>query len=66
MVKVQAPVLMFHGLKDTALNAKRFEQHLGMAGQRFFTLVTVPQAGHFVQQDASDLVTRIIELWLQR
>jgi hypothetical protein len=28
------------------------------------TLVTVPNAGHFVQQDASALVTKTIKSWL--
>ena len=30
------------------------------------TLVTIPGAGHFVQQDASDLVTRTMVAWLLR
>jgi len=30
------------------------------------TLVTVPKAGHFVQQDAADLVTRTMRAWLLR
>jgi epoxide hydrolase 4 len=29
-----------------------------------WTLLTIPQAGHFVQQDAADLVSRTIENWL--
>ena len=29
-------------------------------------LVVFPGAGHFVQQDASDLVTRSIRMWLAR
>ena len=28
------------------------------------TLVTVPGAGHFVQQDAADLVTSTMKWWL--
>ncbi len=61
--KVQAPVLMFHGLADTALNAD------GLSGtwnwlDKDLTLVTVPGAGHFVQQDASDLVTTTMRWWL--
>ena len=30
------------------------------------TLVTIPGAGHFVQQDAADLVTRTMVAWLSR
>jgi pimeloyl-ACP methyl ester carboxylesterase len=65
LVKVQAPVLMFHGLEDQyllhgALNGtwEWLEQDL--------TLVTIPGAQHFVQQDAADLVTRTMVAWLGR
>jgi len=65
LVKVKAPVLMFHGLKDQyllhgALNGtwEWLEQDL--------TLVTIPGAEHFVQQDAADLVTRTMVAWLGR
>ncbi|MDQ3386261.1 MAG: alpha/beta hydrolase, partial [Actinomycetota bacterium] len=30
------------------------------------TLVTVPGAGHFVQQDAPEFVSRAIKSWLSR
>jgi pimeloyl-ACP methyl ester carboxylesterase len=61
--KVKMPVLMFHGLADTALNAA------GLSGtwnwlEKDLTLVTVPGAGHFVQQDAADLVTSTMKWWL--
>jgi len=61
--KVKMPVLMFHGLNDTALNAN------GLSGtwnwlEKDLTLVTVPGAGHFVQQDAADLVTSTMKWWL--
>lgn len=61
--KVQAPVLMFHGLDDRALHAN------GLSGtwewvEQDLTLVTVPKAGHFVQQDAADLVTSTMTWWL--
>lgn len=65
LVKVKAPVLMFHGLGDQyllhgALNGtwEWLEQDL--------TLVTIPGAQHFVQQDAADLVTRTMVAWLGR
>ena len=61
--KVKMPVLMFHGLADTALNSD------GLSGtwnwlEKDLTLVTVPGAGHFVQQDASELVTTTMRWWL--
>jgi epoxide hydrolase 4 len=61
--KAKMPVLMFHGLGDTALHAD------GLSGtwnwiEKDLTLVTVPGAGHFVQQDAADLVTATIRWWL--
>jgi pimeloyl-ACP methyl ester carboxylesterase len=65
LVKVQCPVLMIHGLKDKALG------HAALNGnwqyvEKDLTLVTVPEADHWVQQDAADLVTRTIVGWLRR
>ena len=34
--------------------------------EKDLTLVTVPGAGHFVQQDAADAVSRTILAWLNR
>ena len=61
--RVSAPVLMFHGLGDQALHRN------GLSGtwdwvDKDLTLVTVPGAGHFVQQDAPDLVTSTMRWWL--
>ena len=61
--KVKAPVLMFHGLNDTALHSD------GLSGtwnwvEKDLTLVTVPGASHFVQQDAAELVTSTMAWWL--
>lgn len=60
---VRCPVLMFHGLKDKALlpgalndTWKWLEQDL--------TLITIPGADHFVQQDAAEMVTKWMTLWL--
>jgi pimeloyl-ACP methyl ester carboxylesterase len=65
VVKVKCPVLMIHGLKDTALQAPGLNGNWDFV-EKDFTLVTVPEAGHFVQQDAPDLVTRNIRSWLAR
>lgn len=63
MPKVKAPVLMFHGLADRALNSA------GLSGtwdwvEKDLTIVTIPGAGHFVQQDAADLVSSTMRSWL--
>ncbi len=63
--KVQCEVLMFHGLDDKAL------LHPALNGtwewlEKDLTLVTVPGAGHFVQHDAADLVSRSMLAWLGR
>jgi pimeloyl-ACP methyl ester carboxylesterase len=63
--KVKAPVLMIHGLKDTALLAGALNNTWEWL-EKDLTLVTIPEAGHFVQQDASDMVTRTIKMWLAR
>jgi epoxide hydrolase 4 len=61
--KVTVPVLLFHGLADRALHRN------GLAGtwdwvEKDLTIVTVPGAGHFVQQDAAELVTSTMQAWL--
>ena len=65
VVKIKMPVLMIHGLKDTALLAGALNDTWEWL-EKDLTLVTIPDAGHFVQQDASDLVTRTIKMWLSR
>lgn len=62
---VKAPVLMIHGLKDTALLPAALNGTWNWVEQDL-TLVTIPGAGHFVQQDAPELVTRSIRMWLRR
>ena len=61
--KAKMPVLMFHGLGDTALHSD------GLSGtwnwlEKDLTLVTVPGASHFVQQDAAELVSTTMKWWL--
>lgn len=65
VVKVQCPVLLIHGLKDKALG------HAALNGnwqylEQDLTLVTIPGADHWVQQDAPDLVRRSMISWLHR
>jgi pimeloyl-ACP methyl ester carboxylesterase len=65
VVKTSMPVLMLHGLKDTALVSDALNNTWDWMGKDL-TLVTIPDSGHFVQQDAADLVTRTIRAWLDR
>ncbi|HVS62414.1 MAG TPA: alpha/beta hydrolase [Thermoanaerobaculia bacterium] len=62
--KVQMPVLQFHGLNDTALNAHGLNDTWEWL-EKDLTLVTVPGAGHFVQQDAPELVSETMVWWLK-
>jgi pimeloyl-ACP methyl ester carboxylesterase len=63
VVKVQVPVLIFHGLKDAALLARGLNDTWEWV-DKDLTIVTIPEAGHWVQHDASDTVTRTIKSWL--
>ena len=63
--KLQMPVLMFHGLKDTALLSPALNGTWDWV-EKDLTITTVPDAGHFVQADAPDLVTRTMRAWLLR
>jgi pimeloyl-ACP methyl ester carboxylesterase len=65
VVKTQMPVLMIHGLGDTALLSGALNNTWDWMGKDL-TLVTIPGASHFVQQDASDLVSRSMRAWLLR
>ena len=63
MIKVQAPVLQIHGLKDQFLLASGLNNTWDWI-ENEWTLLTIPNAEHFVQHDAADLVTRSILDWL--
>ena len=61
---LQMSVLQIHGLQDTAVDKD------GLKGtwdwiDRDYTLMTLPDAGHFVQTDAPEQVSSMIRLWLQ-
>lgn len=62
-VQIKCPVLMIHGLKDTALLPGALNDTWKWLDHEL-TLVTLPNAGHFVQQDESDRVTTIMATWL--
>ncbi len=65
VVRTSMPVLMLHGLNDVALVSDALNNTWDWMGKDL-TLVTIPDSGHFVQQDAADLVTRTIRAWLDR
>jgi pimeloyl-ACP methyl ester carboxylesterase len=61
--RIKVPVLVLHGIKDTALNAA------GHSGTWNYvdadtTIVMFPNAGHWVQHDAEAQVNRTIRDWL--
>lgn len=65
MPKVKPPVLMMHGLDDKALLPAELNDTWEWL-EKDLTLVTIPGAGHFVQQDAATMVTRSMRMWLHR
>ncbi|HEV7689829.1 MAG TPA: alpha/beta hydrolase [Hyphomonadaceae bacterium] len=61
--QIEVPLLIIHGMKDQALLA------VGHAGtwdkaSKDTTIMMIPEAGHFVQQDAADRVNPMIRNWL--
>lgn len=62
---VTVPVLVIHGMKDTALNAAG---HNGTWDHvtKDTTILMIPTAGHFVQHDAEALVDRTVKDWLDQ
>lgn len=61
--KAAMPVLMFHGLDDKFLPSDALNNTWDWL-EKDLTLVTVPGAGHFVQQDAAELVGSTMKWWL--
>ena len=64
IVKVKMPVLMFHGLDDKALLPGALNDTWDWL-EKDLTLVTIPGADHFVQQDAAQKVSHTMKLWLK-
>jgi pimeloyl-ACP methyl ester carboxylesterase len=63
--KVKAPVLIMHGLQDQALLPGALNNTWEWVEQDL-TIVTIPGAGHFVQQDAAQFVTETMLDWVKR
>ncbi|RYG36907.1 MAG: alpha/beta hydrolase [Burkholderiales bacterium] len=61
--QIPVPLLVIHGMKDTALLA---DGHAGTWNKAAMdsTVVMAPNAGHFVQNDAAELVNGTIRNWL--
>ena len=62
--KLAMPVLLIHGLQDKALLSPALNGTWDWVED--LTLVTIPEAGHFVQQDATAQVTRSVLMFLGR
>jgi len=58
------PTLMFHGLEDTALPSDGLNNTWDWIDADL-TIVSAPGAGHFVQQDAAELVSSTMLWWLR-
>lgn len=62
---IRCPVLVIHGMDDTALLADGHNSTWDHVDNDL-TIMTIPGAGHFVQHDAADKVTRTIDIWLRQ
>ncbi|MEZ5352284.1 MAG: alpha/beta hydrolase [Bryobacteraceae bacterium] len=64
VVKVKAPVLLFHGLDDKALLPGALNDTWQWV-ESDLTIVTIPGAGHWSHWDAADLVSQRMVDWLK-
>ena len=62
-IKIDMPVLQFHGLKDTAVDKDGLKGTWDWIDQDY-TLVTIPSSGHFVQWEAAGMVSQTMKVWL--
>lgn len=62
--RLAMPALLIHGLKDTALLEPALNGTWNWVDD--LMLVTIPEAGHFVQQDATEKVSRAVKSFLER
>jgi len=61
--RIQAPVLQFHGLADTALLPGALNDTWAKLDQDW-TLVTIPGVGHWPHHEKPEMVTNMIKAWL--
>jgi pimeloyl-ACP methyl ester carboxylesterase len=62
--KVSVPVLQFHGLNDTALHHHGLNNTWEWLDSNY-TLVTIPNVGHWAHHEAADFVTNTMRCWLK-
>jgi len=60
---VQCPVLMIYGLQDKALPPGMLNNSWDRLDNNL-TIYTIPDGGHFIQQEKPDIVIRVIKAWL--
>ena len=65
VVKVQAPVLMIHGLDDAFLLPGALDGTWQWVDNQL-TIVTLPHVGHFVLRDAPTQVIPVVRTWLSK
>ena len=63
VVKVQPPVLQFHGLGDTALLHGKLNRTWEWL-EKDLTLVTIPDAGQWAVTEKAAFTSRILRSWL--
>ena len=61
---LQMPVLQFHGLKDRAVDKDGLRDTWDWIAKDY-TLVTLPETGHWVQGEAPDMVSTTMQWWLK-
>ena len=61
---LDVPVLQFHGLQDTAVDKDGLRDTWNWINQDY-TLVTMPNHGHWIQNEAADMVSTTMEWWLK-
>lgn len=64
MPNIKCPTLVIHGLKDKALLASGLNNNWDWIDNEL-TILTLPKADHFVQQDAPKRVTKAMTRWLK-
>ena len=63
--KVKAPILVIFGTKDKYVLKGGLNNTWDYV-ESDLTMVTLPKAGHFVQQDESEMVSKSMRMWLLR
>lgn len=62
--KINVPVLVIHGMKDTALLSFGHNDTWDQI-TKDTTMLMIPDSGHFIQRDAPDLLAAQVRSWLE-